>query len=64
MIQPLAAAERTAWGSKAVAYTNAASVGNKWPQLRFRTLEVDVVAFTEVSLWLRKGENNLIARDY
>lgn len=46
------------------AYTGAASVANKWPELKFRTADADVVLVT--GTWLRPGEgdNNLMAREW
>lgn len=45
-------------------YANPASVNRKWPELQFRTLDIDVKAVTEI--WLRRveGDNDLVARDY
>lgn len=45
-------------------HTSSASVGNKWPELRFGNMDVDVVAVAET--WLRSddGNNNLTVRDY
>lgn len=40
------------------AYTNATSVNNKRPELRFRTRHVDVVAVTKN--WLRPGKMIII----
>lgn len=51
-------------GVKVVAYTNAAMLGNKWPELQFRTVDGDVVVFTETRLRLGEGDDNLMAHDY
>ena len=45
-------------------YTNATSIGNKWPELRARTEKEDVIVVTES--WLRPGElvDNLCPPNY
>lgn len=43
---------------------NAASVGNKWPELKFRILDVDVVALTDVWLQPGEGDNGLTEQEY
>lgn len=47
-----------------VAHTNVASGGNKWPEQRIGTLDVDLVAVTETWLRPEEGDNNLMARYY
>lgn len=47
-----------------VTHTNDASVCDKWSELRFRTLYVDLVVVTDTWLWPGEGANNLTAQDY
>lgn len=45
-----------------MSYTNTANVGNKWPELRFRSLDVDMMVVTEAWLRPREVDNNLMTR--
>lgn len=58
------AAKRTAGGVLRVTCTDAAVVGNRRPELEFKTLDVYVVAVTETWLGPREGDNELMSLDY
>lgn len=46
------------------AQTNVASLRNNWLEIKSRTLDVDVLAVTEICLRPGEGENELLAQEH